>query len=160
MRVAAGSVAGFSFMSHFFSPRWLDACDRQKPPHTYRTMWENVPGRMKKQKTLKHLNQRGSLRSDSFSMNANIQKLFSKTLFFPVYHKDNWLASHGSLQASFVLGHEIPGYRAQRGLLGSGGGRRGSEKCVLSSRFADFLQCQEESSHAPAPVIIGEFLAD
>lgn len=74
-----------------------------------------------------------------------------QTLFFPVYHKDNWLASHGSLQASFVLGHEIPGYRAQRGLLGRGGGgeRRVSEKCVLSSRFADFLQCQEESSHAP-----------
>lgn len=45
-----------------------------------------------------------------------------------------------------MLGHEIPGYRVQRGLLG---GRRGSEKCVLSSRFAGFLQCQEESGHAP-----------
>lgn len=25
-----------------------------------------------------------------------------------MYHKDSWLAPHGSLQASFVLGHELP----------------------------------------------------
>lgn len=140
MRNGSRSVASFNFMSNFFLPDgWMHAIDRSLLEHI-----EQCGGMCQKKKKNPKLNLRSSLRSESFSRNANIQNLFSKA-FFPLYHKDNWLASHGSLQANLLLGHEIPGYRAQRPL----GGVLRNVCCLPDLLISYTVSCQEESGHAP-----------